>query len=72
MIRLWNRLIDMNDNRLTKMFLYDFNLGSNNTWCSEIKFIFQEIGLSVQHFQNMVKCDINRCEEIHFTNYCND
>ena len=33
-IRLWNRLVDMDDDRLTKkVFVYDFNKNTNSTWC---------------------------------------
>ena len=45
MLRLWNRLVGMDYNRLTKqIFLNDFNRNRNNSWCSEIKFIFNKIG----------------------------
>ena len=48
MLRLWNRLVGMDNNRLTKqIFMNDFNRNRNNSWCSEIKFIhvFDKIGL---------------------------
>ena len=36
-IRLWNRLVDMDDDRLTKkVFVYGFNKNTNSTWCSEV------------------------------------
>ena len=72
MLRLWNRLIDMDNNRLTKkIFLYDFQKYMNNSWCSEIKFIFDKLGLAVQ-FYNMQRCDINMHEKLLFRNYSND
>ncbi len=37
---LWNRLINMDDSRLTKkLFLYDYYLCKEN-WCHEMKLIF--------------------------------
>ena len=72
MLRLWNRLIDMDNNRLTKkIFLYDFQKYMNNSWCSEIKFIFDKLGLAAQ-FYNMQRCDINMHEKLLFRNYSND
>lgn len=36
-IRYWNRLISMNDSRLTKkVFIHDFNL-KNNNWSSDVE-----------------------------------
>ena len=46
MLRLWNRLVSMENNRLTKkIFLYDLNRNASNSWCSEIKVILDKIGL---------------------------
>ena len=71
MLRLWNRLIGMDNNRLTKqIFLNDFNRNRNNSWCSEIKFIFNKIGLPAI-FQNKKLCDITRCEKI-LENHCTE
>ena len=45
MIRMWARLIRMDDNRLTKrVFLWDYN--QQHGWCSELKKILSYIGLS--------------------------
>ena len=72
-IRLWNRLVDMNDDRLTKkVFVYDFNKNTNSIWCSEVKSILEKIGLRTRCFQNMIKCDITVCEQSLFDNYCNE
>ncbi len=39
-IRLWNKLIKMNPNRLTKrIFISDYNLCKN--WCKEVKLFFE-------------------------------
>ncbi len=38
-LRYWNRLITMDDNRLTKkVFIHDYNIGVNN-WSSDVKHI---------------------------------
>ena len=45
MVRLWCRLVRMNEDRLTKrIFLQDLSLCNSGVknWCSEIKHIFQE------------------------------
>ena len=72
MLRLWNRLVGMDNNRLTKqIFLNDFNRNRNNSWCSEIKFIFNKIGLPAI-FQNKKLCDITSCEKILLENHCTE
>ena len=36
-MRLWNRLIAMNDSRLTKqIFLHDYNVSLRNTWSFDV------------------------------------
>ena len=70
MLRLWNRLVSMDNNRLTKkIFLYDLYINRNNSWCSEIRTIFDKIGL-FDNFQNRNICDINSCEQLLFENHC--
>ena len=45
MIRMWDRLVKMDDNRLTKrVFLWDYN--QQHGWCSDRKKIFSSIGLN--------------------------
>ena len=45
MIRMWDRLVKMDDNRLTKrVFLWDYN--QQHGWCSDMKKIFSSIGLN--------------------------
>ena len=51
MLRFWNRLILMDNDRLTKkVFIYDYNLCTNN-WTSEIKQVMCKLGLT-DHFDN--------------------
>ena len=45
MIRMWDRLINMDDSRLTKrVILWDYN--QPHGWCSDMKKIFSSIGLN--------------------------
>ncbi len=49
MIRFWNKIINMNESRLTKkIFNWDYNLCKS--WCLEIKQILHSA--SLQHIYN--------------------
>jgi exonuclease III len=62
MIRYWNRLIKLEDNRLTKK-LFNFEFDQNKgKWCKSIKTILQEIGLS-DFYENQLTCDVKYCRE---------
>ena len=62
MLRLWNRLVTMDDNRLTKkVFIHDRNVGTNN-WSREVKYILDEIGLS-HHFQSLSVVGLTNARE---------
>lgn len=51
MIRIWNRVITMDENKITKhVFNTDYS-NCHNYWCSEIKDIFSKIGL-VENLNN--------------------
>lgn len=55
---LWNRLLKIEDTRLTKkIFLYDYNSCKNN-WSSEVKSILGSVQME-QIFTNMLVCDMN-------------
>ena len=71
MFRLWNRLISMNNNRLTKhVFNFDYN-SSGKTWCWEIKFISEQ--LNMQHiFVNKQTVDLKHVENLLGTIYQRD
>ena len=71
MFRLWNRLISINNTRLTKrVFNTDYNT-SRKTWCSEIKFILEQ--LNMQHnFVNKQAVDLERVENFLGTIYQRD
>ena len=46
MVRMWNRIILIDDSRLTKrMFNYDYAQGHNDNWNFEVKCIYTRIGM---------------------------
>ncbi len=56
-IRLWNKLIKMNPDRLTKIiFIWDYNLCKN--WCKEVKQIDELIECQ-EMFTNKLACNLN-------------
>ncbi len=56
MLRFWNHLINLNDDRIIKsVFLEDYNRCKGN-WCSEIKQLFQKIEMN-ECFKNISYCD---------------
>ena len=66
MVRYWNRLLTLDDDRLTKkVFWYDRELCANN-WSSEMKVLFNatEMGWI---YDNMDQCTVsvfeNKCME---------
>jgi len=63
MIRLWNRLVCMSSNRLTrKLFEYDISHLSNN-WSSEVKEIMSKIG-KIEVFTNQTVCEIDEAKQL--------
>ncbi len=57
MIRLWNRLINIGENRLTKrVFKWDYIICKN--WCFEVKEIFSSIQLQ-RVYDDMNECSLN-------------
>ena len=67
MLRFWNRLINMEDNRLTKQIFEDEYL-NNGFWCTKIYEILKEID-SGQVYENKTTCDIKICENKLQENY---
>ncbi len=60
-LRLWNRLIHMDDSRLTKkVYLYDYNLCKEN-WCHEMKLIFGKVE-QLDVFNNKRICNIEQTQ----------
>ena len=51
MIRLWNRLISMDDTRLTKCaFNFDYT-ATGKSWCSDLKHLLHQANMQ-QSFEN--------------------
>ena len=64
MLRLWNRLLKMDSNRITKqVFLWDYEKCKLN-WSSEIKEIFSKINMQ-NHYNSKIPVDIKIAEK-HF------
>ena len=65
MIRYWNRIVDMDDDRLTKkVFLWDYhNRKSKGSWNSDIFKLFDKIG-KLENYQNITKIDIAEAKTI--------
>ena len=71
MLRLWNRLVDMNENRLTKkIFRWDKSLCLNN-WSSDIHLLLQNNNL-VNIFDQGILCDFSRFKSEQLENYGRD
>lgn len=61
-LRLWNRLISVSNNRLVKkVFQWDKLLCRNN-WCKEVKMICDEINMS-DCFENSTNVDLQQAKE---------
>jgi hypothetical protein len=61
MIRYWNRLLSMENDRLTKkIFLWDYSNNYRN-WCAEIGQLLNSIGLD-SAFDNLDPCVLSMCE----------
>ena len=63
MLRFWNRLMNMDNTRITyKVFQHDYNLCRNN-WCSEVKSIFTKLEHENVFIDRNV-CDIEALQSI--------
>ena len=51
MIRLWNRLISMDDNRLTKCVFNSDYTATGKTWCLDLKNLLHQVNMQ-QSFEN--------------------
>ena len=62
MVRYWNRLCEMDNNRLTKhIFLWDYGKNMNN-WSNCIKSVLIECNMN-DHFINQQSCNLNHVKE---------
>ena len=76
-LRLWNKLIKMNENRLTKkVFEYDyFVLLGGKIWCSDVKTILTKVDL-LTNFYDKTPVDLEEIENqllnIHMIDWSNN
>ncbi len=70
MLRLWNRLIKMDESRVTKMTFHQDYARCNNNWSYEIKQIMQKLGLT-QHFEHKTVVDLTRASSALTQHYAN-
>ena len=57
MVRLWNRLLTMDDNRITKK-IFLWSLRNEHMWAKEIKNVFEMLDLGIC-YESMSMCDLN-------------
>ena len=76
-LRLWNKLIKMNENRLTKkVFEYDYSVVlGGKIWCSDVKTILTKVDL-LTHFYDKTPVDLEEIENqllnIHMIDWSNN
>ena len=68
MLRLWNRLIGMNNDRLTKCVFETDYCAPGKTWCSEIKSIFDQLNMQ-NNFVNKLTVNLKHAENQLGTTY---
>ena len=69
MLNYWNRIVKMDDTRLTKrVFNNDFKI--KGKWCKSVKSIFKSIDM-LDLYNNKIKCDIKQCKEKLLSNFKN-
>ena len=67
LIRYWNRLIKLDDDRLTKhVFISEYQNGG--TWCEHVKKILYDIGMN-DVYDSLSSCDIDKCSELLLKRY---
>ena len=74
MLKYWNRLIKMSDNRLAKkVFLYDYecSVNGNRNWCSEIECILDDIHM-LNTFLEKNECCIDEAKKELLINFENE
>ena len=70
MIRFWNRIVNLDNNRLVKrIFLWDFNIKEKN-WCSELEEVLDDVNL-LHNFQHLLPCDVEYVDrQLTYMNQC--
>ena len=62
-LRLWNRLVNMDENRLTKkIFNYDYSMPGGKSWCSDVKTILTKVDL-LTNFYDKTPVDLKYIEK---------
>jgi hypothetical protein len=62
-LRYWNRLIKLDDNRLTKqVFLYDYVTNNVNSWNPFVKKIFKQLE-KVHIYESMLPCNLDEAKK---------
>ena len=61
MLRFWNRLINMDDDRIPKILFKSEYGKENDGWCNDVESIFDQIGLK-HIYDDCVTCDIHECK----------
>jgi hypothetical protein len=68
-LRYWNRLINMNDNRLTKkVFLHEYEHCKKGSWCYFVKNTLEKLDLFYLYNEKS-SCDLSICKEKLIDNY---
>ena len=69
-LRFWNRLLLMDDSRLTKhVFNYDYESGQNN-WCTDVRDIFDKLNLT-EYYENKRCIDMSLASDRMYSFYAN-
>ena len=62
-LRLWNRLVKMNNSRITKkVFLFDYSYNTKS-WCSDVKSILTSVNME-NIYKDKLTCDVNIIERL--------
>ena len=68
MLRFWNRLINMQDDRLTKqIFNVQYQHETPNSWCTNVKDIFSILG-KVNMYNQKLPCNLKEIEDLLYEN----
>ena len=71
LVRYWNRVISMQESRLTKRILNTILNTGQTRWLSSVKDIFEEVGV-LQNFELKTCCDIPYCRRMLMEKYNED
>jgi hypothetical protein len=71
MFRYWNRLVELDDERLTKrIFKFDYNSNFKNTWTSHMKSLFTELGI-LYMYNSFEVCNLSHVNTLLIQNFTN-